>query len=501
VRFIREFVEQLDLGALGFVIPAASEGRPPYAPSLLLKIWLYGYFFHIRSTRGLEKGCGEVLPLVWLCGRIVPDHNTLWRFWRDNQKALRGVFKQTVELAVRTGAVGLALQAVDGTKIPSAASDRTGWSKERMEKLLAVLDQALEQTEVEVAQANAEPPAAGPQLPLALAQRQALREQIQQGLAQLAAEERGHHHPVEPEARVMKVGDTHRFAYNAQAVVDAQENILVACEVTRQETDTGQLAPMIAQARENVGAPQAQTTTLADSGYGAGADLQAAVEKGYEVLVPPLEGKPSRKNPYATRHFRYDPTKKTVTCPRGVELEHEGHTTTKGQRVERYRCRCTDCPVRAQCTSDRKGRRIEVRPHTVVVQTMRQRLQESSQRALYRRRGGLIEPRFGHIKQHQAFRRWTVWGLEAVRTQWALLCASWNLRVLWRRWRAQRAGCARVQTFAARRRLMLAKLRSGLGGLVQIVLTRIEILTQCHPAFIRSGVLAFFAPFKLRANF
>src|SRR5690348_1121282 len=135
-RFLREFVDQLDLAAMGFVIPAAQEGRPPYAPSLLLKIWLYGYFFRIRSTRRLELACGEVLPLMWLCGMIRPDHNSLWRFWRDNKKALGKVFKQTVELAVRTGAVGLALQAIDGTKIQSAASDRRGWSKERMEKLL-----------------------------------------------------------------------------------------------------------------------------------------------------------------------------------------------------------------------------------------------------------------------------------------------------------------------------------------------------------------------------
>lgn len=438
VRFLREFVEQLDLPALHFAMPAASEGRPPYAPSLLLKIWLYGYFFRIRSTRRLEAACGEVLPLVWLCGLLAPDHNSLWRFWRDNKKALRGVFKQTVQLAVRTGAVGLALQALDGTKIQAAASDRTGWSKERMEKLLAALDAALDQTELKIAEENAETTAPGVRLPAGLAERKALREEIKKGLAQLAADGRGHHHPVEPEARVMKVGDTHRFAYNAQAVVNAQENILVACEATRQETDTGQLVPMIAQARANVGVAAAQTTTLADRGYGAGADLHAAVEKGFDVLVPPLEGKPAHDNPYATQHFYYDPAARTVTCPRGVRLDHEGHTLEEGQRIERYRCRCADCPVRAQCTRDPKGRRLEVRPHTAVVQALRERLHEPGGRALYDRRSGLIECRFAQIKQHEGFRRWTVWGLEGVRTQWALLCASWNLRVLWRRWRTGR---------------------------------------------------------------
>src|SRR5215213_3314337 len=129
VRFIREFVDQLDLGSLGFAMPTALNGRPPYHPSLLLKIWLYGYFERIRSTRKLETACKEHLPLVWLTGTLQPDHNSLWRFWKENKKALREVFKQTVRVAVQTGAVGLVLQAVDGTKIEAAASGYSGWSK------------------------------------------------------------------------------------------------------------------------------------------------------------------------------------------------------------------------------------------------------------------------------------------------------------------------------------------------------------------------------------
>ncbi|MDP4228267.1 MAG: IS1182 family transposase, partial [Bacteroidota bacterium] len=464
-RFLREFVDQLDLAALGFVIPAASEGRPPYAPSLLLKIWLYGYFFRIRSTRRLETACGEVLPLIWLCGLLRPDHNSLWRFWRDNRKALRQVFKQTVQLALRTGAVGLALQAVDGTKIAAAASDRTGWSRERMQELLSALDAALEQTELKVQEEN-EAAAANPvHLPAGLAQRQALRAQIKAGLAQLRADQRGHYHPVEPEARVMKCADTHRFAYNAQAVVDAQDKILVACEVSRQETDRGQLVPMVTQAQENLGVAAANPTTLADSGYGAGADLQAAADQQLSVLVAPLEGKPARNNPYATQHFHYDRLNRTVKCPRGVTLEYEGHTQQGEQRIERYRCHAADCPVRAQCTRDPKGRRIEVRPHTPVVQAMRAQLQSPGGGALYQQRAVLIEPRFGQIKQHEGFRRWTVWGLEGVRTQWALVCASWNLRVLWQRWRAaQGPGRQRMAAIALKVGQVVAKAKPWLPG-------------------------------------
>lgn len=437
-RFLREFVDQLDLATLGFAMPIAVEGRPPYHPSLLLKIWLYGYYHRIRSTRKLEVACREQLSLLWLTGLIQPDHNSLWRFWRDNKKALRAIFKQTVQVAVGTGAVGLALQALDGTKIQAAASTPQGWSKDYMEKLLTQLDGALDDLELKVVAENADVEAPGYRLPAGLAERQALREQIKTGLAQLAADSRKSYHPVEPEARRMKIGDTNRYAYNAQAVADHQEGILVACDATRQENDHGQLVPMIQQARENVGVAAQAPVTLADTGYGAGADLAAAAQHGMTVLVPPAEGTPAKDNPYATQHFHYDPQLLTVTCPQRRTLAPEGHTTKDGVRVERFRCHHRDCPVRAHCTRDPKGRQIEVRPHTAVVQAMRQQLADPAIRAQWRARSTLIEPRFGQLKQHDGFRRWTVWGLAGVKTQWSLLCATLNLRVLYGRWRVGR---------------------------------------------------------------
>lgn len=440
VRFLREFVEQLDLPALQFVIPAADQGRPPYAPSLMLKIWLYGYYHRIRSTRRLEAACREVLPLVWLCGRLAPDHNSLWRFWRDNQKALRTVFKQSIRLAVHTGAVGLALQALDGTKIQAAASSTAGWNKERMEKLLTALDGALEDTELKIVAENADRTAPAVALPAGLAERKALREKIQKGLAQLAADGRGHYHPVEPEARRMKLRGHTRYAYNAQAVVDEKQGVIVACEVTRHENDSGQLVPLTEQAQENLGVAAGQTVTVADPGYGTGADVAAAAEKELNVLVSPAEGTPAGEDPYAAQHFTYDPAAHTVTCPRGQRLDYQGRTFKKGMLAQRFRCHCRDCPVRAQCTSDPKGRQIEVWPHTPAVQAMRQRLKQAAARRQLEQRREIIERRFGQIKQHDGFRRWTVWGLENVRTQWALLCTALNLRVLYERWRAGRGG-------------------------------------------------------------
>lgn len=437
-RFIREVVEEMNLEEMGFSMPACAEGRPPYAPSLLVKIWLCGYLLRIRSSRKLEAACREQLSLLWLTGMIQPDHNTLWRFWRVNQKALREVHKQTVHLAVRSGLVGLALQALDGTKIAAACSNHSGWTKQRMEQLLAALDSALEEVELQVAEQNAtddhETP--GYRLPAGLAQREALRAQVKAGLAQLAEDGRKHYHPVEPQARRMPVGGENRFAFNAQALSDAKAGVITAAEVVRGETDVGQLAPMIAQGQANVGVAATTTETLADGGYGAGADLQQATEQGMKVLARPAEGTPARDKPYASQRFHYDQEHRSVTCPEGRTLEHEGGTTKHGGRVERYRCHHQDCPVRALCSRDPKGRQLEVHSHTPVVQAMRAALARPEVKARYRQRAGMAELTFARIKQHDGFRRFTAWGLEAVRTQWSVICATANLRILYAHWKA-----------------------------------------------------------------
>ncbi len=430
VRFLREFVDQLDLPALGLQAVENDEGRPAYAPSLLLKIWLFGYLHRIRSTRQLEAACADNLALLWLTGLIKPDHNSLWRFWRDHKKTLRQIFKRTVQVAVEAGLVGLALQAVDGTKIQAAASGRTGWTRPQMEKLLAALEKELDQTEEQVAQ-EAEP-AQGYLLPESLQEKQTLRQAVRNGLEALEKSGRTHYHRHEPEARRMQCEGKNRFGYNAQAVVDSQSGVAVAAELTNQENDVGQLVPMAQNALQNTGS--VQTLTVADSGYGAGADLQAAQQAGVRVLAYPQEGTSSQDKPYHARHFQYDPRADSVTCPQGKNLIFERTRQKRGQPVRIFRCQNTACPVRAQCTKEKRGRAFAVHAHTAVAQAMRQRLQEEAARAQLKQRGGIVEKHFARAKEHLGFRRWTARGLENARAQWDLLCSALNLRILIKAW-------------------------------------------------------------------
>jgi transposase len=534
VRFLREYVDALDLATLGFAMPQAAEGRPPYAVGLLLKIWLYGYWHQTRSFRRLERACGNELPLLWLSGMITPDHNTLWRFWRDNNKAIRRLFKQSVELALKAGLVGLVVQALDGTKVQAVASGRSGWSKKTMEELLvkveahiseleqqieaagavpsergaelpanlqqpkqlretivqglAQLEQTqreqisqpeqstkaagaepaergadlpanlqqpkqlpetvvqgpapLEQTQREhnsqpepsTKAAGAEPAERGAELPVNLQQQKQLRQTIVRGLAQLEQTQREHYHPHEPEARRMNCEGRQPFAYNAQAVVDSKAGIVTAAEVTQAEEDVGQLVPLLEQAKANTGAVAQDNT--ADGGYGSGSDLKLAQDAGYRVLAPVREGTPAKNNPYHAHQFQYEESTQTVTCPQGQKLDFQREAQQKGQQVRIYRCHCKSCPVREQCTTDPKGRKIEIWPHTSVVQAVRARLQTEEGKKVLSQRSQLIELMFAVIKNQFGFRRWTFRGLEKVRSQWAMLCLTINLRALWAGWKS-----------------------------------------------------------------
>ena len=432
VRFIREFVDQQDLAKLGFAMPITLQGRPPYAPGLLLKIWLYGYHQRIRSTRKLEAACGDQLPLVWLAGMIRPDHNSLWRFWRDNKKALRQLFKQSVKLAVDAGLVGLVLQAVDGTKIQALASSRTGWTKEQMEKLLAAVEEEIEQAEKQLEQEGPLPEGTGYALPEKLQQRQALREAVKTGLEQLEQDGRTSYHPKEPQARRMQCEGKRPFAYNAQAVVDQSHGIVVAAEVTREEQDSAQLVSMVEQAQQNTGVATA-VLSVADGSYGSGAQVAEAAERKLNVLVQPQDGGSHKEKGYSARDFKYDPELGTVTCPQKRQLEVLGQTQQKGQTVKRYCCRAKDCPVAGVCQDARGRRVVEIWRHTAAVQAMRERLAQAGAQQQLAKRAQIIERHFGQIKQHEAFRRWTLRGTENVRTQWVLLNLISNLRVLYTR--------------------------------------------------------------------
>jgi len=439
-RLIREFVDALNLRELGFTMREGEEGRPYYGESLLLKVWLYGYFNGIRSTRRLEKECQDNMGLIWLTGMHYPDHNTLWRFYERNQKALKRLFKEAVRIAVRGGLVGMVLNAVDGTKVMADVSRKSGIHKRSLEKLLQKVDESVEEVCDQIERAEDEERERRYTLPEGLQGREKLREFVKGQLKELQRHGTDHLSRTDKDARMMKGNEGIRFSYNAQVVVDDVAGIIVGAEVEQSESDNAELVKRVDEVKENVGLPAQET--VADAGYFSGEELQKAENNGYGVLVATTLEAKGRKSEgegaFARSGFQYDEERGTCTCPQGNELKYVGTEKKSGHTMKVFRCRTyAQCPSRAECSRSAKGRRVRVSPYygAMTRQLAKQRLPDSQ--VTLKRRKAIVEPVLGHIKHVLGFRRWTVRGLHKVRSQWYLMCTSVNLRKMYAYWLAR----------------------------------------------------------------
>jgi transposase len=437
-RFVREFVDGIEMKALGFEQPAEGvEGRPAYSPKLLLRAWIYGYLKKTRSSRKLEEACQEQMGFVWLCGGLRPDHNTLWRFWKANRLTLRKLFKQTVQVAAKLEMVGFVAQAVDGTKIQALCSSRRKCDEASLKRWLEDLDEQVEKQveehEAKLLESGQEVPFGPVNLPESLRDSSALREQVRGALEQVQAGEAKAINPKEPDARKGKKG----FGYNAQAVVDDKSQILVASEVVQDLNDTQLLDPMLDLA-ERTG-EKACETSLADGGYSSGEQLDRAQGKNREVIMPlPPSSRNPDDNPYHISKFVYDEQADEVVCPQQRRLPFKSNAINKGVNYRTYRsaAACRDCPVRCECTKSRSGREIGLSEWAPAIERQRRKMDTQAARIAYRRRAPLIESVFGWIKEVDGLRRWSFRGLESVRTQWAMLCSArnlWKIYAVWKR--------------------------------------------------------------------
>lgn len=425
-RFVRAYVDSLDLKALGFSERKSQEGRPNYSNDLLLKVLLYGWLTRVRSSRKMEKACRSDMGFIFLTGNNPPDHNSIWRFFDRNKKAFENLFKGMVKVAQEVGLLELTLHAVDGTKIAAAVSGRGGWHKEEIDKALGEFEKGMSE-----AQVNEK---LNYRLPKELREEGHMKERIE--AARKALEEAGQRHLAkgEPEARMMKVGKGKAFAYNAQAVVDSKAGVVVAADVTNDASDDNQLVRMIEEAKENLGGKSAQET-VADGGYNNGEQLGLAEEKGFSVVVGKSAHESLDRGTYDKRNFKHDADKNVCVCPRGVELEYERTRPPREGRPELkvYRCKCKDCPAKRECSGDGEGRMIEIGPYEGAINRQRAKRHEVG-RELLKKRSVTVEPVFGWIKWAWGFTRWTVRGMAAVKAQWYLMCTINDLFKLYRLW-------------------------------------------------------------------
>ena len=445
-RFVAEFVDALDRegwGELGVEIDGDQLGAPAYHPRALLSVWLYGFMTGVRSCRKLEAACRDQIPYLWLTGWQHPDHNTLWKFYKGHRQAMRKLFERTVHTAVTMKLVDLAVQAVDGTKVVANASVNRSYDAEGLRRLLERLESAIGDLE---AQNEAGEGAAAAHLPEELADKEVLREQVRQAMADLASQQRHKRiNLTDRAAKLMKGRQGIVAGYNAQAMVSLIETdgggtgmLVTAVDVVEQANDNALLTPMLEQAEETTGT-KAQMT-LADAGYFAASHLAECARRGQQVAVSESRQR-FLKDPYHKDRFTYDEQSDSFTCPQGQTLRFVRIQRTNGVPLRLYRASgavCQACPAFGVCTSSSEtGRSLAVGPHDTVLRRHRAWMSTCEAKQAYKLRKQLVEPVFGIIKEQQGARRFLLRGLANVAAEWTMLATAFNLRTLWRVWRSR----------------------------------------------------------------
>lgn len=432
VRVVDAFIEELDLGALGFtgVTPAAT-GRPAYHPSTLLKLYLYGYLNRVQSSRRLEREANRNVEVMWLTGRLVPDFKTIADFRKNNGAAIQSVCAKFVEICAGIGLFRHAVAAIDGAKFKAVNSrDRNftrGKLKRRMEQVTESIGRYLEALDAADLQDGARAEEKVARLTDKIS---AMRARLVE-LAEL--EKKVHEAPdlqislTDPDARAMATNmrGASVVGYNVQAAVDTEHHLIVAHEVTNVVVDRTLLGRMGAKAKEAMRVEKLDA--LADRGYYSGEQLLACETIGVKPFVP----KPRTSNARAAGRFDKEDfdflsEQNAYRCPAGEILPYRFTGVHDDQNVHIYFTnKCGDCALKSRCTTG-KERRVRRWEHEHVVDATRDRLDANPDAMIVRRR--TVEHPFGTLKSWMGYTHFLTKGLAKVSTEMSLCVLAYNLK-------------------------------------------------------------------------
>ena len=423
VRLIDLFVESLSLDFFGFDLKAIEDGRPKYHPKVLLKLFIYGYMNRIRSSRLLERACKINIEVMWLVQQLSPDHNTINSFRKVNEKGIRNVFRQTVNIAKDFELIGGNLLAGDSTKFRAQNSKKNNYNIKKVKRHIDYIEGKLAEYQALLDECE------GGQKKEALEhliEKQNLRKAEYKLLeAELSDVRIKQISTSDPDSRQMIIrNNITEVAYNVQTTVDSTNNLLVDYEVTN-TNDKKAMGTMVERAVEILG--HREMTILYDKGYHSGSEFSKAEAAGVKVLVA-IPGVPSASqapNPkYNRSEFVYNEKEDSYTCPEGQILTPAPSTYTYRNAskpdytytFKKYRTpACRDCPVRALCTRSKiNGRHIDRSEHTGAIDRNKERIENSEH--YYKRRQAIVEHPYGTIKRQ--------WGFDHIMTKRKIECAS-----------------------------------------------------------------------------
>jgi len=418
VRAIDAFVEMLDLSACKYVKPKET-GRPPYNPKDMMKLYVYGYFNGIRTSRKLERECRRNIELMWLLNNLTPDDKTISNFRRDNKKAVISAFRQFSMLCQELNLIGKEIIAIDGSKFRACNARQRNFTKNKAAKMLIHYEDCAKKyiELLEQDSSDEEKVVTKDKLNAALkriAELEAMANQIA---------EKGEISMTDPDSRHMSVSNNGTdIAHNVQIAVDEKNHLIVAMDVTSNAHDNGQLTPIAEQAKEALGVEE--ITALADKGYYNGKCLNHCQENGIKAIVskPKFGGHAGDKN-YAKDKFVYDKAKDVFICPADQELRCRSRSE---KRIVYRGISCRACECVSECTTSESGREIVLREHNEVYLKADELFAKNIE--LYKKRQMIVEHPFGTIKRALGYTYFLTRGNANVKNESYLHCLTYNLK-------------------------------------------------------------------------
>jgi transposase len=433
VRVVDVFVEQLDLGELGFTsVTPLLTGRPAYHPSVLLKLYIYGYLNRIQSSRRLERESQRNLELIWLTGRLMPDFKTIANFRKDNGSAIRKVCSQFVLLCRQLNLLTEASVAIDGSKFKAVNNRDNNFTANKVERRREQIEASIGRYLAALASADRQESTDFMAAKIQRLQDKVvlLKEHLEKLKAigtQLQEAPDKQISLIDPDARSMATSGrgTGMVGYNVQTAVDTKHHLIVAHEVTNVGHDRHQLANMAKQAKTAMGADELKV--VADRGYFDSEEILKCQEAGIVPIVPKcLTSGAQADGRFGKADFIYHAEKNEYRCPAGQSLIWRSSRVERGLNLHRYwSSHCGQCEIKSQCTPSTE-RRVSRWEHEAVLEAMQLRLDQAPDSMRIRRQ--TVEHPFGTLKAWMGSTHFLTKTLKRVSTEMSLHVLAYNLK-------------------------------------------------------------------------
>lgn len=433
VRAVDVFVDNLDLFDLGFERVAPHwTGRPAYHPSSLLKLYIYGYLNQVQSSRRLEREAGRNVEVMWLLGRLMPDHKTIADFRKDYGGAIRKVCAEFVALCRQLGLFAEACVAIDGSKFKAVNNRGRNVTRAKMKRRLEEIEKKVERYLQQLDTADRHAPSVArtikkERLAGKIATLRKATKRLRALEPKMLASPDQQISLTDPDARSMatKAQGSGVVGYNVQTAVETTHHLIVAHDVINEGNDRSQLSPMSKKAKAVLGTDKLEV--LADAGYFSGEEILKCDKADITATLPkPLTSSNRLKGMFVKEDFRYVAEDDVYFCPAGERLTYRFTNVEKGMTLRRYWTNaCQTCAIKDLCTEG-KQRRITRWEHEHVVEAVEQRLNEHPEKMYIRQ--NTVEHPFGTIKAWMGATHFQMKTLKNVRTEMALHVLAYNLK-------------------------------------------------------------------------